>query len=84
MTKRKSKNAIEKMSLTQRIIVLISGITGLIFLFIYSYKFTESDIFISFFGYNITTYAFAGLIIIVGIMFSSLFKSGLRGKWSLD
>lgn len=74
----------KNINLFERIVLLVIGMGGLIVLFIYSYDFTETDLFINMFGYNITTYFFAGLLIILGLLFSTILKSGLLGKWKLD
>lgn len=81
MVKKKSN---KKMELSHRLILLITGMVGLIILFIYSLDLTQSEIFVNFFGYNITTYFLAMLLIILGILFSTLLKSGLLGDWRLD
>lgn len=84
MAKRKTNNQNKEMELIKRIALLIIGMGGLIILFIYSFDLSQSEIFVNIFGYNITTYFFAGLLIILGILFSTILKSGLLGKWRLD
>jgi len=84
MVKRKTKTQKENINIIKRIVLLITGLGGLIILFIYSSDFVNSGIDVNVIGYNVTTYFFAGFIIILGLIFSTLFKSGLLGKWRLD
>lgn len=85
MTKYKSKKQVNKtVSLPMRITLMIIGMTGLIFLFVYSINLEIINANVNIFGYNITTYFYAGLVIITGLIFSSLLKSGFLGRWKMD
>lgn len=84
MVKRKYKKQSGEIELFKRISLIIIGMTGLIILFIYSFDLSQTEIFVNIFGYNITTYFFACMLIILGILFSTVLKSGLLGKWRLD
>lgn len=66
---------------------IFSGIVGfviLIFLFVYSFRWESIGIEFSAFGYDISNYAWATLLILSGILASTLFKSALIGKWRVD
>lgn len=68
----------------QRLILLIVGLFGSCALIIYSLRWEDLGINIDVLGKDISQWFFAGMLVICGIIFSTLLKSALLGKWRLD
>lgn len=79
MTKRKNN-----IDLPIRMISLIIGIIGSCFLIVYSFRWEDLGIGVDILGFDISKWFFAFLLVISGIIFSTLIKSALLGKWKLD
>jgi len=67
-----------------RLILVIFGITGLVFIVLYSFNFDKLGFEFTALGYDITEIFVATIVILVGILFSTLFKSGIFGQWIVD
>ena len=67
-----------------RIGLFIIGIIGSMCLIIYSINYQDYDLIITAFGINITKWFFAFIIVILSIIFGTITKSALLGKYRLD
>ena len=79
MAKKKSK-----LELGKRLSILIFGSIGSMFIIVYSFRWEELGINADMIGFDVTKWFFAFLLVISGIIFSTLIKSGLLGEWKLD
>ena len=81
-------NQTKRLSLPARLVVLVIGFGGMLFLFVGSINWDgiQGWINISIAGkvVDITRYVIGSIIVLVAYVAGSLFKSGLRGRWSLD
>ena len=87
MAKRKKKSVKllgQKLGPIKRIIYLILGLAGLVTLLMYSFNFEKLPFQITIFSQDITTIILAVAMVILGIIFSTLLKSGAKGKFELD
>lgn len=87
MAKRKSKKNKflgKKLDPIKRIIYLGLGLAGLVVLLMYSFNFEKLPFQITIFNQDITTIILAVAMVVLGIIFSTLFKSGAKGKLELD
>ena len=78
----KRKNKIENPIV--RFLLILLGIAGLVFIVMYSFNFEKFGVSVSIIGYDITEIFIATMIILVGILFSTFFKSGIFGEWIVD
>jgi len=81
MAKRNYKN---KLDLGKRIAILTFGLIGSMFIIVYSIRWEELGFNTDMIGIDITKWFFAFMLVISGIIFSTLVKSGLLGQWKLD
>lgn len=73
------------LSMPKRLTVLIAGFVIAILLLIYSINWDTLGLNITFAGeIGITRWVLASIVVTMGIIASSLIKSGLIGKWKLD
>lgn len=70
-----------KLDLPTRIIIIFIGFVGAISIILFGW---DIDFNAEFLGYPITKIFMASMIVILGIIFSSLIKSGILGKWKID
>lgn len=73
-----------KLDLSKRIIYFVSGMIIASTLLVFSFQWDLLPFEITGFGINITPYALAFFIVLIGVFASTLIKSGLRGKRELD
>ena len=67
-----------------RLVLVILGISGLVFIVLYSFNFEKLDFAFTAMGYDITEIFIATIVILIGILFSTFFKSGIFGQWIVD
>lgn len=74
----------EKLRASYRLIFFIIGLGGLIFVAVYSINWDVWPLPISLGGANVTIHFWVAILILGGIIFSSLLKSALVGKNKID
>lgn len=80
MAKKRSK----KLSLTMRLIYISFGVLVASMLILFSFRWEDLPITINSAGIDITPYALAPILVLTGILASSLTKSALIGEKELD
>jgi len=86
MTKRKykKKRKSTKLNLPKRILYFVSGLVLASALLLFSFQWNLLPFQITALGNDITPYALAFIIVMIGVFASSLIKSGLKGNRELD
>lgn len=78
------KQKTKQLNYMQRIALVLIGLTGMIFVYLLTIESIDGISQFTFIGIDSTKYALAGIIILIGYVMSSLFKSGLRGRYNID
>ena len=73
-----------KLSSPMRVLAFIVGMTLAIGLLVYSIRWEDLPIQINMAGQDVTVYALAGFLVLIGIMAHTMIKSGLLGEMRLD
>ena len=74
----------KKMPMEKRIGLILIGLVGSMCLIVYSFSLNSNELGFNFMGYDISVWVFAFLTILLGLIFATMLKSGLIGKWKLD
>lgn len=74
----------KKLSIENRLALIITGLIGSMVLIVYSLEWVKNDIGFSFLGFDITEWTLAFITVVCGLLFATMLKSGLLGKWKLD
>ncbi len=72
------------LGLPTRIIFFILGIIIASIILVYSFQWDLLPFTVVWFGFDVTPYALASFIVLLGILASTLIKSGITGKKKID
>lgn len=74
----------KKLTFGQRFLYLLLGFVISMILLVYSFNWEKLPFSFAFMGNDITPYVLAFLIVVLGLLASTLIKSGFKGKREFD